>query len=178
MPRVQPRQVVALAGLVALGCADGTAARREERLRAALERVRFVAYTPRGFEPGVGAAVSEDALRADLALLRPDFDGLISYSAAEGLDALPRLARQAGFRAVIVGVWNPTDPAELERALAAARAEPDTVLAVALGNEGLFFHRYDRAALAAAFERVRAAAPALPLALSEPFSVYLDDPPS
>jgi len=172
MPRLCLR--VALACLVALGCSEGAAPRRDARLRAALERVRFVAYTPRGFEPGVGAAVTEDALRADLALLRPHFDGLISYSAAEGLDALPRLARELGFRAVIIGIWDPTDPAEVERALAAARGEPDTVLALALGNEGLFFHRYDPAALAAAFARARALAPELPLALSEPFSVYLD----
>jgi len=173
------RRLVALASLLALACGDGPAARRDARVRAALERVRFVAYTPRGFEPGTGAPpVREDALRADLALLRPSFSGLITYSAAEGLDAVPRVARELGFRAVIVGVWSPTDAAELALALAAARAEPDTVLALALGNEGLFFHRYDAPALAAAFARARAAAPELPLAVSEPFSVYLDHPES
>jgi exo-beta-1,3-glucanase (GH17 family) len=147
-------------------------------VRAALADVRFVAYTPRGFEPGADPPPSEAALRADLALLRPHFDGLISYSSAYGLDALPRLAREAGFRAAIVGVWNPANPAELERGLAAARAEPAVVVALALGNEGLFFHRYDPAALAAAFARARREAPGVALAVSEPFSVYLDAPES
>ena len=112
----------------------------------------------------MSAPPAEAALRADLALLRPHFDGLITYSSAYGLDALPRLAREAGFRAVILGVWDPTDPAELGRALAAARAEPEIVLALSLGNEGLFFGRYDPAALAAAFARARREAPGVALA--------------
>jgi exo-beta-1,3-glucanase (GH17 family) len=150
-----------------------------ERVRAALASVRFVAYSPRGFDPGAGgSAPPAAALRADLAVLRPTFDGLITYSCASGLDALPRLAREAGFRAVVVGVWAPDDAGELARALAAAKAEPEVVIALALGNEGLFFHRYDPAALVRAFARARRALPALALTTSEPFSVYLDDPQS
>ena len=169
------RWLPTLVALAALACGDPPV-ERQARIGAALESTRFVAYTPRGFEPGVSAPPGEAALRDDLALLRPHFDGLITYSSAYGLDALPRLAREAGFRSVIVGVWDPTDPAELERALAAARAEPEIVLAVSLGNEGLFFRRYDPAALAAAFARARREAPGVALALSEPFSVYLDSP--
>jgi exo-beta-1,3-glucanase (GH17 family) len=48
------------------------------------------------------------------------------------------------------------------------------VLALALGNEGLFFARYDAAALAAAFARARREAPGVALTTSEPFSSYLD----
>jgi exo-beta-1,3-glucanase (GH17 family) len=145
-----------------------------ERVRAALASVRFVAYTPRGFDPGAGHPPDPAQLRADLALLRRRFDGLITYSCANGLDQLARLAREAGFRALVLGVWSPGDSAELERALAAAGAEPGVVIGLALGNEGLFFGRYDAPALAAAFARARAARPGLALTTSEPFAVYLE----
>ena len=146
-----------------------------ERVREALASVRFVAYTPRGFDPDAGAPPPDAAaLRADLALLRRYFDGLVTYSCANGLDALPRLAREAGFRAVVLGVWSPSDSSELSRALAAADAERGVVIALALGNEGLFFRRYDATALGAAFARARRERPDLALATSEPFSLYLD----
>ena len=145
-----------------------------ERVRTALASVRFVAYTPRGFDPGAGHAADPAALRADLALLRKRFDGLITYSCANGLDQLAELAREAGFHALVLGVWAPGDSSELERALAAAGSEPELVIGLALGNEGLFFGRYDARALAAAFARARAARPDLALATSEPFAVYLE----
>jgi len=175
---VSPRSRLchALAAALCLAFAAQPARGGEDELRDALASVRFVAYTPRGFDPGAGApGPAADALRADLALLHRHFDGLVTYSASNGLDAVPRLAREAGFRAVVVGVWSPSDAAELARALAAARAEPRVVVALALGNEGLFFRRYDADALAQAFARARRELPGLPLATTEPFSVYLDD---
>jgi exo-beta-1,3-glucanase (GH17 family) len=144
-------------------------------LGGALERVRFVAYTPRGFDPDAGAPIPPDSIRDDLALLRARFDGLVTYSSARGLDAVPRLAREADYRAVVLGVWNPADPAELDAAIAAAKAEPGVVLALALGNEGLFFERYDAGALKRAFARARAALPGVALTTTEPFSSYLDE---
>jgi exo-beta-1,3-glucanase (GH17 family) len=165
--------MLALALVALLSSADARA--DTERLRDALASVRFVAYTPRGYDPGAnGPAPDDAALRADLALLRGRFDGLVTYSCANGLDRIAALAREAGFRAVILGVWLPGDSRELERALAAARAESGVVLALAIGNEGLFFHRYDAQALSEAFARARAAQPGLPLTTSEPFSVYLE----
>ncbi len=171
-------RVTRAACIIAIGltlAVSGGARADTERLRDALAKVRFVAYTPRGFDPdGGGSPPSREALRADLALLRTRFDGLITYSSANGLDALAELAREAGFEAVILGVWSPSDSAELGRALAAARAEPKLVVALALGNEGLFFARYRPSDLTAAFARARREAPDVALATSEPFSLYLD----
>jgi exo-beta-1,3-glucanase (GH17 family) len=164
------RVILVLAALFAARDARADA----DRLRAALAGVRFVAYTPRGFDPGAGHPPDPAALRADLSLLRRHFDGLVTYSCANGLDRLAALAREAGFHAVILGVWSPSDSLELERALDAAGKEPGVVVGLAIGNEGLFFRRYDAAALANAFARARAARPGLALATSEPFSVYLD----
>jgi len=164
------RLLLLLAALLAASPARADA----ERVRAALASVRFVAYTPRGFDPGADRPPEPAALRADLALLRGRFDGLVTYSCANGLDRLAGLAREAGFRAVVLGVWSPSDSRELARALAAADAERGVVIALALGNEGLFFGRYDAGALAGAFARARAARPDLALATSEPFAVYLE----
>jgi exo-beta-1,3-glucanase (GH17 family) len=168
---------LALVGLAAAAALASSEPRADTtRLERALGTVRFVAYTPRGFDPGAGgSAPNVVALRADLALLHSHFDGLITYSSANGLERLATLAREAGFHAVVLGVWSPNDSGELGRALAAAAAEPDTVVGLAIGNEGLFFGRYDAAALASAFAHARNARPGLPLATSEPFAGYLDE---
>lgn len=166
------------AGIVALGllvAGGASPAEPVERVSRALASVRFVAYTPRGFDPEARAgAVRPEAIRADLALLRGRFDGLVTYSCTNGLDAIAPLARELGFRAVVLGVWDPTSDRELELAIAAARAAPEVVLALALGNEGLFFGRYDAAELARAFARARSEAPGVAVTTSEPFSSHLD----
>jgi exo-beta-1,3-glucanase (GH17 family) len=151
------------------------AVERVERVREALASVRFVAYTPRGFDPDPGSApVAAQAIRADLLVLRRYFDGLVTYSSARGLEAIPGIARELGFRAVVLGVWDPTSDSEMGRAIETARAQPETVLALALGNEGLFFARYDVAQLGRAFSRARREAPGVALTTTEPFSSYLD----
>jgi exo-beta-1,3-glucanase (GH17 family) len=151
-----------------------------ERVREAIAATRFVAYTPRAFavEGGLVRPAPAEAIRGDLELLRADFDGLVTYSSANGLDAIPGLAASLGFRAVILGVWDPRDPAELELAVAAARAHPSLVIALALGNEGLVTKRYAWSELEPAIRRARAALPGVAITTSEPFSVYLADPPS
>jgi exo-beta-1,3-glucanase (GH17 family) len=164
-----------LAVVLALSARAGNAGDPVARVGDALARVKFVAYTPRGFDPDAGARpVEAQAIRADLALLRRYFDGLVTYSSARGLDAVPAIARELGFRAVVLGVWDPASDAELALAIAAARAEPDAVIALALGNEGLFFGRYDPAALSRAFARARGGAPGVAVTTTEPFSSYLD----
>lgn len=156
------------------GCAR-PASEPIERVQRALANVRFVAYTPRGFDARTETdEVSPRAMRADLELLRRHFDGLVTYSSAKGLALVPSVARELGFRAVVLGVWDPTSEDELALAIAAARSQPEIVLALALGNEGLFFARYDSAALGRAFARVRRELPGVAVTTTEPFSSYLD----
>ncbi len=154
---------------VALAWAGGASADPVERVRDALAAVRFVAYAPR---TGMGQT-DLAAIRDDLLLLRPHFDGLVTYSSARGQDRIPALAALLGFRAVVVGVWDARDVEEIGRAIAAARDNPALVIALCIGNEGLFFERYGADDLRAALARVRAALPDVPLATSEPFALYL-----
>lgn len=145
------------------------------RLRAALAHGRFVAYEPTALRVVDGQVAPADAasIRADLTALRPRFDALITYEAMHGAEQIPALAATLHYRALIVGVWDPFDEAQLAAALRAAREYPQLVVGISLGNEVLFSQRAAPAALAAQLARVRARAPQLPLSTTEPFHVFL-----
>lgn len=145
-----------------------------ERLRAAIEHGRFVAYQPTSLQVINGQVVSanETSIRADLIVLRRQFDSLITYDAVHGAQAIATIAATLRFRALIIGVWNPMNDAEVEAALAAAQRFPDLVVGISLGNETLFSHRADFPGLAAAVDRIRKRAPRVPLSTTEPFHIF------
>lgn len=147
-------------------------------LATALAQETFVAYTPRSFSTlhGVTRPATAAGIREDLKLLRPYFSGLITYGLGDGQDAIPELAIAAGFRALVLGVWNPADRTELDRAIALAERHPQHIVALVLGNEGLFWKRYTAGDLRSAAAHVRKRLPHIALGSSEPFAVYLDSP--
>jgi exo-beta-1,3-glucanase (GH17 family) len=144
------------------------------QLRAVLAQGRFVAYEPTSLKVSDGHVTPADreSIRADLRVLRPKFDALITYDAIHGAESIAAVAATLKFRAVIIGVWDPADNAELEAAMAAARRYPQLVLGLSLGNEMLFSRRTDAASLAALIARVRTRFPAIALATTEPFHIY------
>jgi exo-beta-1,3-glucanase (GH17 family) len=145
-----------------------------ERLRTALAHGRFIAYQPTSLSVVDGRVTEATAagIRADLAVLRPHFDSLITYDAIHGVQEVAPLAAALGFRALIIGIWNPFDPHEFDAALGAAQRFPQLVVGVSLGNEMIFSHRSDLEQLTALVQRVRRQAPQLPLSTSEPFHIY------
>jgi exo-beta-1,3-glucanase (GH17 family) len=147
-----------------------------DRLASAIAGQRFVSYVPREFsiKYGVPQTATAAGIRADLHALRPYFSGIITYGLEHGQALIPELAVAAGYHALILGVWDPTNRAELDQAIALARRYPRQVVALVLGNEGLFWKRYQASDLSAAAEYVRRQLPGIPLGSSEPFSVYLD----
>jgi len=149
------------------------------RLRTELARARFITYQPTGLQVINGQVhpATRDSIRTDLAALRPRFDALITYDAVHGAEAIAPVARALGFRALIIGVWNPFDAGEVEAALRAARQYPRLVLGLSLGNEMLFSHRAGAAALTARVSALHAAAPDVLLSTSEPFHL-LEQPDS
>jgi exo-beta-1,3-glucanase (GH17 family) len=144
------------------------------RLREALAHGRFVAYQPTSLKVVNGEFTPADpaSIRADLSVLRHNFDGLITYDAIHGAGSIPAIAASLRFRALIIGVWNPADDAELGAAIDAARRFPRLIAGVALGNEMLFSHRIDPASLTALIARVRAQLPGTALSTTEPFHIY------
>lgn len=146
------------------------------RLRAALAHDRFITYQPTGLTVTDGRVHDADVagIRADLAALRPKFDALVTYDAVHGAGEIPGIAAALGFRALVIGVWNPADDAELDAALEAARRYPQLVVGISLGNESLFARRTDPAALTALVARARARLPGVPLTTTEPFHLFLE----
>lgn len=167
---------LAFAALLALvGCGGGP---ERMPLATALATQRFVAYVPRSFAVSAGRtqAATADGIADDLRRLRPHFSGLITYGLGDGQAQIVPLAAAAGFEAIAVGVWEPRDRAELDRAIGLAERYPRQVIALILGNEGLFWKRYTAADLRAAAAYVRERLPGVPLTTSEPFAHYFDSP--
>jgi len=147
------------------------------RLHAAMAHGRFIAYGPTALKVVNGRPSFADpkSIRADLEVLRSRFDSLITYGALNGTEAIPASATALGFRALIIGVWNPFDSAELNAALAAARNNPKLVVGISLGNEMLFFHRHSAGELVKLLDQVHAQAPLVALSTTEPFHMF-DEP--
>ena len=147
-----------------------------ERLRKTLASGRFVTYQPTSLRMFDGRATraEADSIRADLRALRPYFDGLVTYDVVNGAEQVPAIAASLGFRALILGLWDPFDETQVDAALAAARAHPALVVGLSLGNETVFGKRRTFAQLAARVAAIRRRAPGLVLSTSEPFHLFLE----
>ncbi|MFZ9408028.1 MAG: hypothetical protein ACO26U_13170 [Burkholderiaceae bacterium] len=84
--------------------------------------------------------IRPEQIREDLSLLRPLTRCIRTYGVEHGLEAVPAIARELGFR-VRLGVWIGADragnQAHLERAIALARDYSDVVDLLVVGNEVL-----------------------------------------
>lgn len=127
-----------------------------------LARSCWVAYTPTHYDPTASPMQwpSEEDVRRDLRVLRSaGFDGLVTYgsnyrdrNAPEQMLDIPRLAQEAGFEGMIIGVWDPTDDDELAAAERASRYP--VVAGYSVGNEGLDV-RYDLKTLTEVMDGLR-----------------------
>lgn len=169
--------VARAAAVVAPHSAAPPAASAVAPLQRAIANGRFVTYHPTAISLwyGKAARASDESILADLTTLRPWFDGVITYSALNGAERVPDIAARLGYRAVILGVWNPVDDRELANAIAAWKRHPRLVAGLSLGNEVVLSRRGTWGDLAYALARVRAVAPGLALSTSEPFAQFLDD---
>jgi len=141
-----------------------------------LRETRFIAYTPRSFAVSGGTirAATEAGIREDLTLLRPHFNGLITYSATSGLEAVPRIARELAFRTIILGIWDPSSEVEIRNVIEAVKQYPSLIGAVIIGNEGLYTKRYLIQDIQKARQRLKKEYPYLAVTTSEPFFLYFD----
>ena len=137
--------------------------------------VRSVNFAPAGFDPVVGDFPSEQDIRDNLEQLRDGecgataFKGVLTYDVTGTLAAVPRIAREIGFKVVGVGIWDITDPEQIEQAIALA----EDVDFYIVGSEGVFAGRYDENELQDAIEAVREQT-SKPITTSEPWDVMLE----
>ena len=164
----------------------------ESQLAAYLRRPasQLVGYTPSRLDPRDPAnngRIAMADIEADLATLRPAFDGLILYGYHEALT--PRIVHAAleqDFRAIVLGIWQPRSADEVDgNAELAELIEQHTTksgrpaaVGIVVGNEGLYFNRYEPGDVEFAAARLRRRLPmVLPLATSEPFISFREDQP-
>ena len=146
-----------------------------QTIRQVMAQGRFIAYQPTSLQVVAGRLTQADpaGIRADLEVLRPRFDGLITYDATHGAEQIPDIAATLGFKAVIMGVWDVREPTALNNVIAAAQRQPGIVVGVSLGNERIFAGEIDYAQLAAAVDKAHRLAPRIAIAASEPFHMFL-----
>ncbi len=114
----------------------------------------WVAYAPTHFNPNATPPLrpSEASIRTDLQVLHDaGFDGLVTYGAE--FPAIPRIAESIGFKAMLLGIWEPGNVDEMRQAKESARSA--IVAGVIVGNEGLTFHRYTLPVLREAMDEMR-----------------------
>ena len=142
---------------------------------AVLKNARFMSYTPRSFSVvnGQTQPASPEGITADLELLRPDFDSLITYSCSNGLEHVPAAAKKLQYLAVIVGIWDPKSEIEIQNATHLAKKYPKLILAISIGNEGIYAKQYTQADVEKTILRLRKELPSISLTTSEPFFLYL-----
>jgi exo-beta-1,3-glucanase (GH17 family) len=139
---------------------------------------RFVTYQPTAIKVVNGklTQASDASLRADLKVLRPHFDSLITYGAQGGAERIPDIAAELGYRAVVMGIWDFYNEAERANAIAAARRRPKIVAGLSLGNEMILARRAAWGDLEYMLGVIRAQLPGVPLTVTETFAEFLDSP--
>jgi exo-beta-1,3-glucanase (GH17 family) len=134
---------------------------------AADTRLRCLSYAPfrdPGTSPFDPAGHIEPArIEADLRLLSTTTRCVRTYAVDMGLEAVPEAARRAGMT-VILGAWVGRDraanAAQVAQAVALARAYPDVVHTVVVGNEVLLRRELPESELRELLLAARAALPA------------------
>jgi glucan 1,3-beta-glucosidase len=149
---------------------------RAAPLSQAMAKCRFISYQPTGIKAFNGALTTADdaSIAADLKTLRPWFDGLITYSSRNGAERVPEIAARLGYKAVVSGIYDITDSAEAQNALAAI-ARNKIIVGCGFGNESIFAHGKSWRDLANALARFRSLTN-VAVATTEPFAEYLDHP--
>jgi exo-beta-1,3-glucanase (GH17 family) len=140
-----------------------------------LAESHWIAYAPNGYYPNASPPVvpSRESLRTDLTVLHDaGFTGLITYGAT--LPMIADVAQQVGFRAMLLGVWDPFDPAERARALQTVNAHSQLIVGIIVGNEGLMTGRYTIERLCSAMGEIRAVT-RKPVSTTEPVDFALSE---
>ena len=149
--------------------AQGNAARLSEPL-APLSCLSYAPYRRAGDAPWhADRPITPEQIREDLRLLQPLTRCVRTYGVEHGLEAVPAIARELGFK-VKLGVWIGGDPVGnergLERGIALAREYRDVVDLLIVGNEVLLRGELSPQALVRLLEKARSGS-GIPVAYAE-----------
>ncbi|WP_329741692.1 glycoside hydrolase family 17 [Dyella sp. A6] len=147
-------------------------------------RIACVSYAPyrlpgeTPYDPH--AFISPARIAADLRVLSQRFDCVRTYSQGQGLSAVPAIAQRYGMK-VLMGIWLDADARanarEIALGIANARAHPDVLRGVIVGNEVLLRTELAPKVLARYIRQVRAAIPAsVPVSYADVWEDWLRYP--
>jgi exo-beta-1,3-glucanase (GH17 family) len=127
-------------------------------------RIACVSYGPfrrAGESPlDPNAFISPERIDADMRLLSQRFDCVRTYSQGQGLSAVPAIASRYGMK-VFMGIWLSRNPAlnaqQIKLGIAAAKANPQALRGIIVGNEVLLRGELSSAQIAGYLREVKAA---------------------
>jgi exo-beta-1,3-glucanase (GH17 family) len=121
---------------------------------------------------------TREQIEEDLRLLSTEVRGIRTYTAREGLEEVPAIARELGLK-VLHSAWIDTDPeineAEVEALIETANAYPDVIDRVIVGNEVLLRKSRTPEQLIAYIDRVKAAV-SQPVGYADVWEFWLRNP--
>jgi glucan 1,3-beta-glucosidase len=187
-PSSRGRRLVAWLALVLLALAGAAwwwaAGRPVELPDAPSARIACVSYAPFR-EPGETpldphAFVSPARIDADLRALSQRFDCVRTYSQGQGLSAVPGIAARYHMQ-VLMGIWLDRDARanaeQIALGIATARAHPQVLRGVIVGNEVLLRGELSSTQIAGYLRQVRAALPAgIPVSYADVWEYWLRHP--
>jgi glucan 1,3-beta-glucosidase len=154
------------------------AGRPVELPNAAHEQLACASYTPSHDGHTLAPAQARALVATDLKLLAARFRCVRTYSVSEGLDEVPKVARELGLK-VMLGLWisshAPSNDKEIAHGIALANEYPDVVTAVIVGNEVLLRREQTPAQLRALIERVHAGT-TVPVTYADVWEFWLRNP--
>ncbi|MBP2229908.1 exo-beta-1,3-glucanase (GH17 family) [Azospirillum agricola] len=125
-------------------------------------KLRSVSFAPfrDGQSPLTQVFPSAAQIEEDLAALAPQVTGIRTYTALEGLEVVPELARRHGLQ-VTMGAWlsskTSKNEAEIASLIDLANRYPDVITRVIVGNEVLLRRELTPEQVAGYIDRVKAA---------------------
>ncbi len=121
-------------------------------LKNMLKQTQWITYMPSTYNPDTEDKLNPEDIRKDLPVLRSaGFNGLITYSSSGVMGQIPSLAKEAGFKHILMGIWDPHNKNEIENAVKAA----SLVDGYCIGHEGLFRKEYSKQELIQRMKEVR-----------------------
>ncbi len=128
-------------------------------------------------DPNDGVQITEEQIRQRLELLRGYTEYIRTFGARNGLQEIPRLAREKNFK-VFAGAWLSKDLAANDEEIAnlIAIGKAGFAEALVVGSETLLREDLTPAQLAAYIEAIKAAVPGVPVTTADSYANLIDAP--
>ena len=171
----QYQRTLSLAGIdISSLSADDLRALVRKILEAKIHGLSFSPYVE---GQGPGTQIGADQIRERLGFIQPYVHSIRSFSCSEGNELIPGIAKESGLK-TMVGVWlddnHEQNEIEVTNAIEIAKAGHADILAV--GNEVLLRGELSEDELIGYMNRVKAAAPGIPVGYVDAYFEFVDHP--